>query len=113
MKIYHNNRCSKSRSTLQIIEENGIDVEIINYLNIPPTKEELLDILTMLDIPAEKLIRKGEAIFKENFKGKQFSNDEWVNIMIENPKLIERPIVVHNGKAVIGRPPENVNLLLN
>lgn len=113
MKIYHNNRCSKSRSTLQIIEDKGIDVEIIQYLKTPPTKEELTHILNMLDIPAEKLIRKGEAIFKENFKGKSFSNDEWIDIMIENPKLIERPIVVHNGKAVIGRPPENVNLLLN
>lgn len=113
MKIYHNNRCSKSRSTLQIIEDKGIDVEIIQYLKTPPTKEELTNILKMLDIPAEKLIRKGEAIFKENFKGKSFSNDEWIDIMIENPKLIERPIVVHNGKAVIGRPPENVNLLLN
>ncbi len=113
MKIYHNNRCSKSRNTLQIIKDNGIDVEIINYLDTPPTKEELTNILAMLNIPAEKLLRKSEAVFKENFKGKEFSNDEWVNIMIENPKLIERPIVVHNGKAVIGRPPENVNLLLN
>lgn len=113
MKIYHNNRCSKSRSTLQIIEEKGIDVDIINYLNTPPTKRELIDILEMLNLPAEKLIRKGEAIFKENFKGKQFSNDQWIDIMLEYPKLIERPIVVHNGKAVIGRPPENVNLLLN
>lgn len=113
MKIFHNNRCSKSRSTLQIIEEKGIDVDIINYLNTPPTKSELIDILNMLNLPAEKLIRKGEAIFKENFKGKQFSNDQWIDIMLEYPKLIERPIVIHNGKAVIGRPPENVNLLLN
>lgn len=113
MKIYHNNRCSKSRNTLKIIEDSGVDFEIINYLTTPPTKEELVNILNMLDIPAEQLIRKGEAIFKENFKGKQFSNDEWIDIMIENPKLIERPIVVHNDKAVIGRPPENVNLLLN
>ncbi len=113
MKIFHNNRCSKSRSTLQIIEEKGIDVDIINYLNTPPTKNELIDILKMLNLPAEKLIRKGEAIFKENFKGKQFSNDQWIDIMLEYPKLIERPIVIHNGKAVIGRPPENVNLLLN
>ena len=113
MKIYHNNRCSKSRNTLQIIKDNNVDVDIINYLETPPTKAELTEILSMLDIPAEKLLRKGEAIFKENFKGKTFSNDEWIDIMIENPKLIERPIVVHNGKAVIGRPPENVNLLLN
>jgi len=113
MKIYHNNRCSKSRNTLKIIEEAGVDIEIVNYLLSPPSKEELKHILDLLDLPADQLIRKGEAIFKENFKGKQFSNDEWIDIMIENPKLIERPIVVHNGKAVIGRPPENVNLLLN
>ncbi len=113
MKIYHNNRCSKSRNTLKIIEESGVDIEIVNYLISPPSKEELKHILDLLNLPADQLIRKGEAIFKENFKGKQFSNDEWIDIMIENPKLIERPIVVHNGKAVIGRPPENVNLLLN
>ncbi|MGB0868237.1 MAG: arsenate reductase (glutaredoxin) [Flavobacteriales bacterium] len=113
MKIYHNNRCSKSRNTLKLIEESNQDFEVINYLDNPPTKEELTKILHMLNIPAEKLVRKGEAIFKEHFKGKTFSEQEWIDNMIEYPKLIERPIVVHNGKAVIGRPPENVNLLFS
>lgn len=113
MKIYHNNRCSKSRNTLQIIEESKIDFEIVNYLDTPPTEDELENILNLLNLPAEKLLRKGEAIFKENFKGKSFTNKEWIQIMVENPKLIERPIIVHNNKAVIGRPPENVKTLLS
>jgi len=112
MKIYHNPRCSKSRQTLALIEEKGTDVEIVEYLNDVPTKEELKKILSQLGIPVEKLLRKGEAEFKENFKGKILSDDEWIDAMIEYPKLIERPIVVSGNKAVLGRPPENVLELL-
>jgi len=112
MKIYHNPRCSKSRQTLQIINNSGKDVEIVEYLKAPPTAEELKSILNLLGISPDQLLRKNEAIFKEQFKGKSFTDDEWIQIMIENPKLIERPIVVDAKKAVLGRPPENVNLLL-
>ena len=108
MKIYHNPRCTKSRETLQLIQDAGKKVEIIEYLNNPPTPEELKKVIGLLGIKPANLLRKGEAIFKENYKGKNFSDDEWINIMIENPKLIERPIVIEDGKAVIGRPPERV-----
>lgn len=108
MKVYHNPRCSKSRQTLQIIEEKGIEVEIIKYLEDVPSEAELKAVLKALGIPAEKLLRKGEADFKENFKGKDLSEDEWIKAMIQYPKMIERPIVVKDNKAVLGRPPENV-----
>ncbi|TXB64007.1 arsenate reductase (glutaredoxin) [Vicingus serpentipes] len=112
MKIYHNPRCSKSRQTLQIIKDAGAEVEIIEYLNEVPTQDELAAILIKLGMNAEDILRKGEDIFKQNYKGKTFSNDEWIKIMIENPKLIERPIIIKGNKAVLGRPPENVNEFL-
>ena len=112
MKIYHNPRCSKSRQGLKILQDAGKDVEIIEYLKTPPSVDELKDIVKKLGIPAEKLVRKNEAIFKEKFKGKSFTDDEWIKIMAENPKLIERPIVVDGDKAVLGRPPENITALL-
>lgn len=112
MKIYHNPRCRKSRETLQIIEDAGANVEIVKYLEDVPTTAELKDLISKLGIPAEKLLRKGEAIFKENYKGKSLSEDEWIEAMIQNPKLIERPIVVKGDKAVLGRPPQNVEELL-
>lgn len=109
IKILHNPRCSKSRQTLGILQNNGIDFKIIEYLKDTPSKEELISILKMLNKTPFEIIRKGEAIFKENFKGKEFTDDEWIDILIENPKLIERPIVFDNKNAVIGRPPESVN----
>lgn len=112
MKIYHNSRCSKSRCTLDIITEKAKDVTIIEYLKNPLTKTELKDILKKLGMPARDLIRKGEAAFKENYKGKDLTEDEWVDAMIKFPKLIERPIVVDGDKAIIGRPPESVLDLL-
>ena len=113
MKIYHNPRCTKSRQTLQLIENAGKDVQVIEYLKTPPTADELKSLLNLLGMKPEQLLRKNEAVFKEQFKGKSFSDDEWINIMIEHPKLIERPIVVQGDKAVLGRPPENVNALLS
>ena len=112
MKIYHNPRCSKSRQTLQLIKDAGADVEIVEYLNKIPTKEELQLILMKLNLKPIDIIRKGEAIYKEKFKNSNFNNDEWIQVMIENPKLIERPIVIKGNKAVLGRPPENVLDLL-
>jgi arsenate reductase len=107
-KIYHNPRCSKSRQTLQILKDNGIEVEIVEYLKDTPTKEELTEILSQLNLNAVDILRKGESIFKENFKGKDLSNDEWIEAMVKYPKLIERPIVVKGNKAVLGRPPQKV-----
>jgi len=108
LKIYHNPRCSKSRETLKIIQDKNVAVEIVEYLNEIPTASELTSILDKLGLEASQIIRKGEPIYKEKFKGKSLTNDEWVRAMIEFPKLIERPIVVKRDKAVLGRPPENV-----
>lgn len=106
--IYHNNRCSKSREALALLQEKGENVEIREYLKEPPTEKELSDLLTLLKIPAFDLVRKGEAVYKENYKGKELSNEEWIKVLAANPVLIERPIVIRSGKAVIGRPPVKV-----
>ena len=108
MKIYHNPRCSKSRQTLQLIKDANIEVKIVEYLNEIPTKEELKLILMKLNLQPKDIVRQGEKIFKEKFKNSNFNNDEWLQILVENPILIERPIVVKGNKAILGRPPENV-----
>lgn len=108
MKIYHNPRCRKSRETLQIIQDKNLEVEIVDYLNDTPSAQELKEILQKLGKKPEEIIRKGEAIFKEKFKGKTLSDNEWIQAMVENPKLIERPIIIKGERAVLGRPPENV-----
>ncbi len=112
IKIYHNNRCSKSRNGLCILEDSKQDFEVINYLETPPTKSELKELLTMLDFTPIQLVRKGEKIWKENYKGKDLTDTQIITAMIENPKLIERPIVVKGDKAVVGRPPKNIEELL-
>ena len=108
LTIYHNPRCRKSRETLELIKNKGLAPKIIEYLNEPPSESEMKDILSKLDIQPEELLRKTESIYNDQFKGKDLSGDEWIKVMTENPKLIERPIVINKGKAVIGRPPENV-----
>lgn len=108
IKIYHNPRCRKSREGLEILENSGKEFEIVKYLEDIPTKEELVSIIKKLDISPIELVRKNEKIWKENFKGKELSNDEIVSGMINNPKLIERPIVINKEKAVVGRPPESI-----
>ncbi|HEY4651698.1 MAG TPA: arsenate reductase (glutaredoxin) [Pontibacter sp.] len=110
--IYHNNKCSKSRQTLELLQEHNQEVEVITYLKQPPTAEELRSVLQKLGMKPEQLVRKGEAVYKEQFAGKILSDEAWIQAMVENPILIERPIVVKGDKAVIGRPPENVLGLL-
>ena len=107
MKIYHNPRCSKSRQTLALLQEKGLEPEVVLYLDTVPTNDELKILLAKLQIRPMQLVRKGEAVWKEKFKGKELSDDEIIAAMISNPKLIERPIVVKDNKAVLGRPPEN------
>lgn len=107
-KVYHNNRCSKSRCSIQFLEEQNSEFEIIEYLKNPLTKNELSELISKLGIQPFELIRKNEADFKENFKGKELSNDEWIQAMIDFPKLMERPIIVKGNKAVIGRPTERI-----
>ena len=112
MKIYHNPRCSKSRQTLSLLIDNDVDPEIFEYLKTPPTTEELNEVIKMLGIKPIDLIRKGEAIYKENYKGKELSDKEWIEAMVDYPKLIERPIVIDGNQARLGRPPELVLELL-
>ncbi|CAL2083769.1 arsenate reductase (glutaredoxin) [Tenacibaculum sp. 190524A05c] len=112
IKIYHNPRCSKSRQGLAILEESGKDFTVVKYLDDQLTKEELNEIIQLLAISPMELVRKNEKIWKENYKGKDLSDSEIITAMIENPKLIERPIVVNKSKAIVGRPPENITSIL-
>ena len=112
MIIYHNPRCSKSREGLAILKEANQDFEIIEYLKNPPTQDELSSIIEKLKIKPIELVRKTEAIWKENFKGKELTDEQIIKAMVENPKLIERPIVVIDNKAILGRPPELIKSIL-
>ena len=113
IKIFHNPRCSKSRQTLTILEDNGVDFDIIEYLKESPNKETLLQIINLLDINPRDLIRKGEAVYKEKGLNRDdLTDDDLVQFMVDNPILIERPIVYDDNRAIIGRPPENVLIFL-
>lgn len=108
-RIFHNPRCSKSRQTLALLEERGITPEIVLYLETPPTADELKTLLSMLGRAPRDIIRKGEEAYKaEGLSDKSLSDEQLIEAMVAHPKLIERPIVVHNGKAALGRPPEDV-----
>lgn len=107
--IYHNPRCSKSRASLEMLEAKGINPTIIKYLDTPPDKAELTEILDKLGLQAEQIVRKGEALFTElGLNDRTLSNEEWIEVLAQNPRLIERPIVVSGNKAAIGRPIERV-----
>ena len=107
--IYHNPRCSKSRLTLELLNEKGINPDIVLYLETPPSEKQLESILKKLNLKARDLLRKGEAEFKEqNLSDPSKSEQDLIRAMIEFPKLIERPIVIYGERAIIGRPPENV-----
>lgn len=113
MKIYHNPRCSKSRQGLAILQEANQNPEIIEYIKNPVSFEELSDLIKKLDIAAIDLVRKNEAIWKQEFKNKELSESQIIEAMVSHPKLIERPIAVKGDKAVIGRPPENFKNLIS
>jgi arsenate reductase len=107
--IYHNPRCSKSRTTLKLLRDQDVQPEIIEYLKSPPNEAQLRELIDLLGISPRELLRKGEDAYKElGLKDKSLSDDTLIQAMLDHPKLIERPIVVANGKAVLGRPPENV-----
>jgi arsenate reductase len=110
--VYHNPRCSKSRCALDLLSAKKQAFEVVEYLKNTPTKTELQAIIKKLGIAPEALIRKGEDEYKLHFKGKTLSNDEWIDAMIQFPKLIERPIVIVGNKAVIARPTERIIELL-
>jgi len=106
--IYHNPHCTKSRLTLALLQEKGIQADVVEYLNNPPSAAELDDILTKMGKEPMDIMRSGEDEFKAHVKGNTLSRHEAIALMVAYPKMIERPIVVNGDKAAIGRPPENV-----
>ncbi|VAX39618.1 Uncharacterized protein YfgD, not an arsenate reductase [hydrothermal vent metagenome] len=113
MKIYHNPKCRKSQQTLELIRQSGLEPEIVEYLKTPPSVTELTSILAMLNMEPDELMRTGELIYKQlDIGNMDISREEKIALMVEHPKLIERPIVVKGNQAIIGRPPETVQTLL-
>ena len=113
VKIYHNPRCSKSRQTLEILNKKKLDIDIIEYLKSPLDSNEISNLLKKLGYTARDLLRRGEDIYKnKKLSDKSLTDDFLIDMMSKNPILIERPIVVCNDKAIIGRPPENINSIL-
>ena len=109
VQILHNPRCSKSRQTKEILENQGVDASVVEYLKTPPTKAQLEEILDMLGLEPRELMRKNESVYKENNLGDEsLTREQLIQAMLDNPILIERPIVIKGNKAAIGRPPEKV-----
>ncbi len=109
--IYHNPRCKKSRAGLEFLKNKTDDFTIVEYLKNPLTEKELANLLVKLNKKPQEMIRTQEAIYKQQFKGKNFTDEEWIKIMVENPKLIKRPIIVKDNKAVWGDPAEEIEQL--
>jgi len=112
MKFYHNPRCSKSREGLKYIEEKGLEVEVIDYMKNGITAKEIKEFLNKSDLLVTDIIRTNEAIYKQNYKGKELSDDEWIQILVENPRLIQRPLVIKGTHAVLARPVEEILKLI-
>lgn len=112
MKIYHNPRCKRSRAGLQYLKDKQIPFEIIEYLKNPLTEKQLAGLLSKLNKKPSEIVRTQEEYYKKNLRGKEFSDHEWTRILLQNPSLIQRPIVEREYKAVIGDPPENIDHLL-
>ncbi len=112
--ILHNPRCSKSRAAVELLESRGVDFEVVKYLDNPPSEKELTRIVKLLGVSPEAIVRKGEKLYKElGLADKKLSNREWITTLVANPKLIERPIVIHDNKAAVGRPLENIEAILD
>lgn len=111
MKIFHNPRCRKSRAGLQYLQEKSDNIEIIEYVKNGLTEDNLREILLKLHREPNELIRKQEPVFKKELKNKEFTTEEWIKIIIENPKLLQRPIVLTDTKGVIADPPQNLDEL--
>ena len=112
MKIYHNPRCRKSREGIKYLESKKINFEVIDYIKNNLSSEQIRNILKKLQLKPIELVRKNEAIWKEKYKGKDFTDEQLIKILSNEPKLIERPIIVSEKLAVIGRPAENIDKLL-
>ncbi len=112
LKIYHNPRCKKSCECLKYLQDKGVDITIIKYLKKGLTRAEIKEILLKLNKKPYEIIRTQEEYYKKELKGKKFNEDEWIQILIENPKLLQRPIVIGKYKAVIAQPPELADQLI-
>jgi len=112
MEIYHNPRCRKSREAIELLDSKKLEYKVIKYLEDVPTRKDFEKVLVKLNLKPTDILRKGETIFKEKYKGKNFTDEEWITIMLENPKLIERPIIIKGNKAVVARPIQNLENLL-
>ena len=112
MKIYHNPRCRKSREGISYLESKKINFEVIDYIKNNLSSEQIINILKKLQLKPIELVRKNEAIWKEKYKARDFTDDQLIKILSNEPKLIERPIIVSEKLAVIGRPAENIDKLL-
>lgn len=112
MKIYHNPRCRKSREGIKYLESKKINFEVIDYIKNNLSLEQIKNILKKLQLKPIELVRKNEVIWKDKYKGKEFTDDQLMKILSNEPKLIERPIIVSEKLAVIGRPAENIDKLL-
>ena len=108
VKIWHNPRCSKSRNAVALLEEKGVEAEVLKYLDTPPSRDEIVEVLGMLNLSARELMRTNEDIYKELGLKDVSDEDKLIDAMVANPRLIERPIVIKDGKAAIGRPIENI-----
>lgn len=113
LSIYHNPRCRKSRAGLEYLKSKGVDFKIIDYIGNGLTETALREILLKTNLTPIELVRKQEELYKKELKGKSFNDDEWIKIICENPKLLQRPIVVAKHKAVLGDPPENIDSIVN
>ena len=109
--VYHNPRCKKSRAGLQFVKDRTEDFQIVEYLKTPLTEDDLKLVFMQLNKRPQEMVRTQEAIYKSDFKGKNFTDEEWIKIIVENPKLLKRPIVVKGNKAVWGDPAEELEIL--
>lgn len=106
--IYHNGECSKCKETNELLQDKGYDIEYRFYLFEPPTEAELREVLDKLHMQPSQLLRRSEPLFAEKFEGKELSEEEWLKVILGNPVLLQRPIVINGDKAIIARPPEKV-----
>lgn len=113
IKIYHNPRCKKSRAGLQHLQHKGLEFEVVEYLKEGLSEEELKEVLMKMNVSPFELVRTQEEVYRKQLKGREFTDEEWVKIMVENPKLIKRPLVVKEYKAVWADPPEEMDAIFN
>ena len=109
--IYHNPKCRKSRAGIDFLKEKGLDFTVVEYIKNPISREVLKDILMKMNVRPRELVRTQEDVYKSDFAGKEFNDEEWIDILLEYPRLIKRPIVVKGYRAVIAEPPEEIDRL--